>query len=187
MRPVPEVPLDPEGAVRCLLKFIGEDPGREGLKDTPSRVLRSYSELFSGYFQDPASVIRTFEDGTCDEMVILRGSEMWSMCEHHMLPFFGQAHVAYVPDRKIIGISKLARLVEIYSRRLQVQERLTTQITAALDEHLKPRGSACVIEATHLCMACRGVRKSTTMITSSLTGVFRQPEVRAEFFHLTKV
>lgn len=174
-------------AVETLLRYLGEDPGREGLRETPDRVLKSYTELFTGYKQDPASVLKVFEDGACDEMVVLRNIDFHSTCEHHMLPFSGRAHVAYLPDRKIIGLSKLARIVEIYARRLQVQERLTTEITAALDLHLKPLGSACVVEATHLCMTCRGVHKqNAVMVTSSLTGEFRDPAVRAEFFHLIK-
>ncbi len=177
----------PQDAIRRILQFIGEDVNREGLKETPDRVTRSYKELFAGYKQDPASVFKTFDDGACDEMVLLRNTELTSQCEHHMIPFFGVAHVAYIPNKRIIGISKLARLVDIFSRRLQVQERLTTQITGSLDEHLKPLGSACVIRAKHLCMHSRGVRKQNSeMITSSLTGVFRQPEVRAEFFNLIK-
>jgi GTP cyclohydrolase I len=181
----------PESEVRdCIMKLlwaIGDDPSREGLLETPARVARSFKELFVGYTQDAADVMKVFEDGACDEMVLLKGIEFCSTCEHHMLPFLGVAHVAYLPNTRIIGISKLARLVEVYSRRLQVQERLTTQVTQALDQHLAPRGSACVIEAQHLCMACRGVRKqSSVMVTSSLTGAFKKAEVRAEFFNLIK-
>lgn len=177
-----------EEAVRLLLKYIGEDPEREGLKETPARVLHSYDQLFSGYKQDPGTLLKTFEDGACDEMVLLKNIEFWSFCEHHMLPFFGKAHIAYVPNGRIVGISKLARLLEAFSRRLQVQERLTTQVTKALDEHLKPLGSACVLEATHTCMTCRGVNKQhSVMMTSSLSGVFREkPEARQEFFHLIR-
>lgn len=176
-----------EEAVKSLLRYIGEDLNREGLKETPARVVRSYRELFSGYDQDPASLLKTFEDGACDEMVLLKGIELVSFCEHHMLPFLGEAHIAYIPDKRIVGVSKLARLLEVYSRRLQVQERLTTQITEALDLHLKPLGSACVIEAQHLCMVCRGVQKQhSKMITSSLTGVFRKQEVRSELLQLLR-
>ena len=174
-------------AIHILLEFIGEDPDREGLRETPKRVIDSYAELFSGYHIDPASVLKTFEDGACDEMVVLKGINFSSMCEHHMLPFLGVAHIGYVPDKRIVGISKLARLLEVFSRRLQVQERLTVQVTKALDEHLKPLGSACVIEATHLCMVCRGVQKTATMVTSSLTGVFRdEPSARAEFLSIVR-
>lgn len=172
-------------AIRELLTFIGEDWKREGLLETPDRVVKSWRELFSGYQQNPSDLMKSFEDGATDEMVILRGIPFTSCCEHHMLPFLGEAHIGYLPKRRIIGVSKLSRLLEVYARRLQVQERLTQQVTAALDEYLKPLGSACVVEATHLCMACRGVRKSgCRMITSSLTGAFRQPEVRAEFLSL---
>ncbi len=180
---------DCKAALKLLLKYIGEDPGREGLADTPDRVLKSYNELFSGYEQKPEDVLKTFQDGSqgYDEMVVLKGIEFWSFCEHHWLPFFGVAHVGYLPSGRIVGLSKLARLVEIFARRLQVQERMTAQVTAALDEHLKPQGSACVIEAKHLCMVCRGVAKQqSVMTTSSITGEFRKPEVRAEFFQLIR-
>ena len=186
MSAVPKIPeASFEDAVKTLLRYVGEDPDREGLKDTPKRVLRAYAELFSGYHQDPASVLKTFEDGACDEMVLLRGVSVVSTCEHHLLPFIGSAHVAYLPAGRIVGISKLARLVDVFARRLQVQERLTVQVTAALEEHLKPLGAACVIEAKHSCMGCRGIRQADPiMVTSSLTGRFRDPVVRAEFFSL---
>lgn len=168
-----------------LLQYIGENPQREGLLETPARVIKAYDEMFSGYKTDPKSIIKVFEEDSCDEMVLLRNIEFYSVCEHHMLPFFGTAHVAYIPNGKIVGLSKLARLVDIFSRRLQVQERLTTQITETLDELLQPAGSACVMEAQHFCMLCRGVRKqNSSMVTSSLTGAFRQPAVRAEFFSM---
>lgn len=178
----------PEENIVRLLEYMGEDVQREGLKETPHRVVRSYQELYAGYRQDPQEVFKCFEDGACDEMVLLKGIELTSMCEHHMLPFMGEAHIAYIPNGKIIGVSKLARLLDIYARRLQVQERLTTQVTQALDTFLQPRGSACVIQARHLCMACRGVKKQhSLMITSSLTGSFRDdPRTRAEFFQLIK-
>lgn len=175
-----------ENIVR-ILEYIGEDPQREGLLETPDRIMRSYDELFAGYKQDPKDVMKTFEDGACDEMVLLKGIEFYSHCEHHGLLFQGEANIAYIPNKRIIGVSKLARLLEIYSRRLQVQERLTTQITKALDEHLQPQGSACVLSAKHMCMVCRGIKKQNSiMVTSSLTGEFRKPEVRAEFFNLIK-
>lgn len=175
-------------AVKTLLKYIGEDPQREGLRETPFRVLKAYREMFSGYQTDPAEVIKTFEDGACDEIVLCKGIKFFSTCEHHLLPFHGVAHVAYLPDGKIIGLSKLARLVEVFARRLQVQERLTTQVADALMEHLKPKGAACVVEALHLCMACRGVRQQdSTMVTSALRGAFRDdPATRAEFFQLIR-
>lgn len=178
-----------QDAVRTILRKIGEDPDREGLRETPLRVERSYLELFAGYHQDPAEVFKIFDGDNHDEMVVAKNIELASMCEHHLLPFLGRAHIAYIPtDGRIIGLSKLARLVDVYAHRLQVQERLTTQVTAALDQYLRPLGSACVIEAKHLCMACRGVLKQhSTMVTSSLTGVFRdKPEVRAEFFQLVR-
>jgi GTP cyclohydrolase I len=176
-----------QGAIRALLLYIGENPDREGLKETPTRVLRSYAELFSGYGKDPADALKVFEDGACDEMVILRRCEFHSVCEHHMQPFFGQAHIAYIPDKKVIGVSKLARILDIYARRLQIQERICQQVTTALDVHLKPKGSACILEATHFCMVCRGVQKQhSELVTSSLTGAFRQPEVRQELLALIR-
>ena len=178
----------PTDNITRLIQFIGDDPNREGLRDTPSRVIKSYSELFSGYKQDSASVFKTFEDGACDEMVLLKNIEFCSSCEHHLLPFFGSAHIAYVPKGKVIGVSKLARLLEVYSRRLQIQERISQQVTKALDDHLQPLGSACILQATHLCMVCRGVQKQhSELVTSSLTGVFREkPEARQELFSLIK-
>ena len=180
-------------AVITLLEYIGEDSSREGLKETPDRVLRSYDELFKGYAKtkenDPEKILKTFEDGAkdYDELILLKNLEFCSMCEHHWLPFSGVAHIAYIPDKRIVGISKLARLLELFTRRLQVQERLTTQITSALDKHLKPLGSACVIEAGHSCMSCRGVKKVSIMVTSSLSGVFRKKsKVREEFMNLIK-
>ena len=167
--------VGPEENVRRLIEFIGDDPNREGLKETPARVIRSYEELLGGYKQDPRDVVKVFEDDTCDEMVIVRDIEFVSMCEHHMLPFMGKAHIAYIPDGKVIGVSKLVRVLEVFSRRLQIQERLCEQVTKALDDILKPKGSACVLEAKHLCMTARGVRKQgSVMVTSSLTGVFRE-------------
>lgn len=174
-------------ALRTLILAIGDDPDREGLRETPARVLKSYNQLFGGYRQDPATLLTIFEDDACDEMVILRNIEFHSTCEHHMLPFIGVAHIAYIPAGRVIGISKLARLLEVFTRRLQIQERITEQVTAALDEHLRPRGSACVLESKHLCMTCRGVNKQqSTMITSSLTGAFREAAVRSEFFGLIR-
>lgn len=182
----PEV--GPEENIRRVLSFIGEDPNREGLKDTPSRVVKSYRELFAGYKQDPKEVMKVFEDGACEEMVILKDIEFVSCCEHHMLPVIGKAHVGYLPQGKIIGLSKLARIVDIFARRLQVQERMGQQVTKALDENLAPKGSACVIEALHLCVSCRGVGKQNSrMITSSLTGAFKDdPKTRSEFMQLIK-
>lgn len=176
-----------EDNIRRLLQVIGEDPNREGLLETPKRVIKAWKEMCSGYNQKPEDILTVFEDGACDEMVLLKGIEFQSSCEHHMLPFTGKAHIAYIPDKKIIGISKLARLLDIYAKRLQVQERLTVQITDALEEMLHPLGAACVIEASHECMRCRGVGKqNATMVTSSLTGGFkeRNSQTRAELFSL---
>ena len=174
-------------AVSEILEYIGEDPRREGLKETPRRVVESWKELFGGYLQTPEDVFTVFEDDTSDEMVVLKDIEFVSCCEHHMLPFIGKAHIGYIPDKRVLGVSKLARLLEIYTRRLQIQERICGQVTAALDEYLQPQGAACVLEAKHLCMVCRGVQKQqSTMITSSLTGEFRKQEVRHEFLSLIR-
>ncbi len=174
--------------VRRLLEYIGEDPEREGLKETPDRVIKSYEKLFGGYKQKPADVIKVFEDDTCDEMVIVKNIEFYSTCEHHMLPFFGKAHIAYIPNGKVIGISKLIRIMEIYTRRLNIQERICQQITEALQGLLNPLGVACVLEATHLCMTARGVEKQNSiMVTSSLTGAFKEKgEARSEFMSMIK-
>lgn len=178
-----------EEAIRKILLLIGEDPYREGLANTPARVVRSWAELYAGYAQDPAEILSTvFEDGACDEMVILRDIPFQSMCEHHMLPFIGIAHVGYIPNGRVVGLSKLARLVECYAKRLQIQEKMTAQIADAVEGHLKPYGTAVVIKAHHQCMSCRGVKKTgTTMITSAMRGVFRDdPSARAEFMSFTK-
>jgi len=181
----------PQENIVRILQAIGDNPDREGLKETPNRVVKSWGELFSGYRYDTeekiADVLKMFEQDTCDEIVLLKNISFTSFCEHHMLPFTGVAHVAYLPKERVIGISKLARIVEIYSRRLQIQERLTQQVTKALDLHLLPRGSACVIEAHHGCMGCRGVLKpGSTMVTSSITGDFRQPATRQEFMWMIR-
>jgi GTP cyclohydrolase I len=161
---------------------------RPGLKDTPKRVVKSWKELYAGYHQKIEDIMTVFDADGYDQMVVLTDIELFSMCEHHMLPFYGVAHVAYIPEDKIVGISKLSRLVNIYSRRLQNQERITKQVTDALDDYLNPRGSACVIEASHLCMRMRGASESNaTMVTSSVTGVFREKiEVRNEFMQHIK-
>lgn len=177
----------PQDNVRRILQYIGEDPKRPGLLETPDRVVKSYTELFSGYKADEASVFKTFDE-PCDEMVVIRDVEFCSTCEHHMLPFIGRAHIAYVPDRKVIGASKLPRLLEVYARRLQIQERIGQQVTAAMDKHLRPKGSACILEAKHLCMTCRGVNKQhSVMNTASLTGVFRgDAAARQELYQLIR-
>ena len=178
-------------AFRTILKWIGEDPGRDGLKDTPDRLLRAYREYFCGYDEDPEQVLRkTFSevDGY-DEMVVLRGVTFESNCEHHMAPIIGRAWVGYIPDRRVVGISKLARVVEIFSKRLQIQERLTAQIANTIDDVLKPRGVAVVIKAAHHCMISRGVHKrGSDMVTSRMLGVFRDQAItRSEFLSLVNV
>ena len=175
-----------EKAVREILIAVGENPDREGLVKTPSRVARAYVELMSGLSQDPREHLKTVFHERYDEVVMLRDIEFHSLCEHHLLPFTGRAHVAYLPDGKVVGLSKLARLVEGYARRPQVQERLTTQIADALMEALNPIGVACVIEATHTCMTIRGVRKpGSIMVTSALRGIFKEnPSSRAEILTL---
>jgi GTP cyclohydrolase I len=179
-----------EEAVQTVLQFIGEDLDREGLVETPSRVVRSYKHLFGGYSIDISSLFKTFEaiNDSYDEIIVLKNIEFYSMCEHHMLPFFGQAHVAYIPDKKVIGVSKLARIVDAFARRLQIQERMGDQITSAIMSNLKAKGAVCVIEASHLCMRMRGVEKQNSiMMTSSLKGVFlKDPSSRSEVFSLLK-
>ncbi len=176
-----------ENAVKEILKEIGEDPKREGLKNTPDRVMRLYKEITSGYNEDPKEIINgAIYNIDYDEMVIVKDIEFYSLCEHHMLPFFGKAQVAYIPKKKVIGLSKIPRIVEVYARRLQVQERMTVQIANFLNETLKPKGVAVVVNGYHLCMAMRGVRKSdANMLTSSMLGAFRNDErTRAEFLSL---
>jgi GTP cyclohydrolase IA len=173
-------------AVREILLAVGENPDREGLKNTPSRVARAYVELMSGLTDDPRRHLKTVFTEKYDEVVLLRDIEFHSLCEHHLLPFTGRAHVAYLPDGKVVGLSKLARLVEGYARRPQVQERLTTQIADALMEELNPIGAVCVIEAVHTCMTIRGAKKhGSTMVTSALRGIFKEnPASRAEVLSL---
>ncbi|MDD5053496.1 MAG: GTP cyclohydrolase I FolE [Sulfuricurvum sp.] len=162
-----------EDNVTRILQFIGEDPTREGLQETPKRVAKSLEFMFSGYKQDPTNLIKVFDSNNYDEIVLLKDIEVYSHCEHHILPFFGKAHVAYIPDGKVLGVSKLARIVDMYSKRLQIQERLCQQVTECLETYLHPKGAACIIEASHLCMRMRGVQKQhSSMITSSLTGAF---------------
>ena len=191
LKEVLEIPTSKEWeyTVRLLLRLIGEDPNREGLRRTPLRVKKSLQYLTGGYRQDPAKILtRSFKKVKHDEMVIVKDIDFFSLCEHHILPFFGKCHVAYLPDRKLIGLSKIPRLVDAFARRLQVQERLTTQIAEALNEHLQPRGVACVMEASHLCLMMRGVQKQNTLaITSSMLGRFRTDEkTRAEFLTLVR-
>ncbi|MBE9606556.1 GTP cyclohydrolase I FolE [Acetobacteraceae bacterium H6797] len=174
-----------EDAVRTLLRWAGENPKREGLVDTPARVVRSYEEFFTGYHLDPVELLsRSFEetDGY-DEMVILRDIRLESHCEHHMVPIIGRAHIAYLPEGRVVGISKLARVLEIYAKRLQIQEKLTAQVANTLNDVLKPKGVAVVIEAGHQCMSTRGVHKpGVSMVTSRMLGAFRDdPSTRREF------
>ncbi|HWI26433.1 MAG TPA: GTP cyclohydrolase I FolE [Stellaceae bacterium] len=174
-----------ERAVRTLLEWAGDDPAREGLEGTPDRVVRAFEEYFSGYETDPVELLqRTFEetDGY-DEMVVLRDIRFESHCEHHLAPIIGKAHVAYLPQKRVVGISKLARLVEVYAKRLQIQEKMTAQIANTLDEVLQPKGVAVVIEAAHQCMTTRGVHKpGVAMVTSRMLGAFRtDASTRREF------
>jgi len=165
-----------EDAVRTLLRWIGEDPGREGLLDTPKRVVKAHEEMFRGYHDDPAAILSTvFEEvGGYDDIVLVRDIEFFSHCEHHMVPFRGKAHIGYLPEGGVVGLSKLARVVDAYARRLQTQETMTAQIAEAIDDALKPRGVAVWVEAEHMCMSMRGVCKSgAKTVTTQFTGVFR--------------
>ncbi len=177
-----------EEAVRTLIRWAGDDPGREGLRDTPARVARSYDEMFAGYAEDPHALLaRTFDEVEgYDEIVLLRDIRVESHCEHHMVPIIGRAHVAYLPRHRVVGISKLARVVEAYARRLQIQEKLTAQIAGAIEEVLQPFGVAVVIEAGHQCMTTRGVHKpGVSMVTSRMLGAFRtQPDTRRELLSM---
>ena len=187
IRPMVDSPASLTEAVRTLLAEIGEDPSREGLTGTPDRVRRMYDELTAGYHVDPDELL----NGACftvdyDEMVVVRDIEFFSLCEHHLLPFIGHAHVGYLPRGRVVGLSKIPRIVDMYAKRLQLQERLTVQVADFLMERLEPKGVACVIEATHLCTMMRGVKKQeATMVTSSMTGTFRRDaRTRAEFMGL---
>jgi GTP cyclohydrolase I len=177
-----------EAAVRTLIRWAGDDPAREGLLDTPNRVVRSYEEFYAGYRLDPTELLtRTFEetDGY-DELIVLRGIRFESHCEHHMVPIIGSAQIGYLPNNRVIGISKLARVVDAFAKRLQIQEKMTAQIANAIDEVLKPKGVAVVIEASHQCMTTRGVHKSGVgMVTSRMLGVLRDdPTTRREFLSI---
>lgn len=179
-----------EQAVRVLLRWAGDDPTREGLRETPQRVVKAYEELFKGYGQNAAEALdRVFEEAEgYDDMVLVRDIGFASHCEHHMVPFFGKAHVAYYPKQSIVGLSKLARVVEVFARRLQTQETMTAQIADAIDAFLKPRGVAVLIEAEHMCMTMRGVQKPGTLtVTSQFTGMFRDnPAEQLKFFTLLR-
>jgi GTP cyclohydrolase I len=194
--PEDEVRADPSridtaraaAAVRELLLAVGEDPDRPGLQDTPTRVARAYAETFAGLWQDPVEILATTFDEDHDELVLVKDIPMYSTCEHHLVPFHGAAHVGYIPgeDGRVTGLSKIARLVDVYARRPQVQERMTRQIADALAEHLKPRGVIVVVQAEHLCMGMRGVRKpGSTTVTSAVRGIFRDnAATRAEAMSL---
>jgi len=177
-----------EDAVRTLLRWAGDDPGREGLLDTPKRVAAAYEDWFKGYQQDPVAYLkRTFEEVEgYDEMIVLRDITFESHCEHHMAPIIGKAHVGYLPNNKVVGISKLARVVEAFARRFQVQEKMTAQIASCIEEVLKPKGVGVVIEAVHQCMTTRGIHKSdVSMVTSQMLGAFRKDaRTRAEFLRM---
>ena len=190
MKKKPPTQIEAEAAVRTLLEWAGDDPDREGLLETPARVARSYRELFAGYEADPRAYLeRTFEEvGGYDSLVVLSDIPVVSFCEHHMLPVVGRAHVGYLPTDRVVGISKLARVVHGFARRLQIQEKLTAQIADAIEEILKPKGVGVVIEAEHSCMTLRGVNTPGSFLTTSrLTGVVRDdPRTREEFLHLTR-
>jgi GTP cyclohydrolase I len=179
---------DAEAAVRTLIEWTGDDPDREGLRGTPDRVVRAYEEFYAGYAADPVAILeRTFEETAgYDEIVMLRDIRLESHCEHHMVPIIGRAHVAYLPETRVVGISKLARLVEVYAKRLQIQEVLTAQIADTIEQVLKPKGVAVLIEAAHQCMTTRGIKKpGVVTITSRMLGAFRSdPAARAEFMSM---
>lgn len=171
-----------------MIEFIGDDPRRQGVAETPKRVVKSWDTLFGGYSQKPEDVLITkFASGDYDEMVILKNIEFYSTCEHHMLPFFGKVHIAYIPHDSVVGISKLARLVEVFARRLQIQEKMTTEIAESFMEIVAPLGCGVIVEAKHFCMVTRGVNKqNSVMETCALKGVFTKPDVKQEFFNLIK-
>ncbi len=173
-----------------ILKLLGEDPSREGLAKTPIRVEKAFKHFTKGYLQDAAEILKSavFDASDYDEMVIVKDIDVFSMCEHHLLPFFGKVHVAYLPDKKVVGLSKIPRVVEVFSRRLQIQEKLTTQIAKAIENAVKPKGVGVVIEALHLCVMARGVEKGNAhMVTSSMQGRFRSDsKTREEFLDLIR-
>lgn len=187
--PVPDPDADLEAAFHRVLVAVGEDPTREGLLETPGRMARSMRDLTEGYALDPVAILKdALFDTEADEMVVVRDLEFFSLCEHHGLPFYGRAHIAYIPGHKIVGLSKLARVLDAYSHRLQVQERLTTQVAAAIEEAVAPKGVGVVLEAYHLCMMMRGVQKQgARAVTSCMLGLFkRDARTRAEFLQLIK-
>ena len=175
-------------SIKNQIKHIGDNPEREGLVDTSERIIKSWDKLYGGYKQNAKDILKaTFTEGKCNEMVILKDIEFYSTCEHHMLPFFGSIHIGYIPGNKVVGVSKLSRLVEVYSRRLQIQERLTTQIANDIMSILEAKGVMVIAEAQHMCMTARGVEKQNSkMITSAIRGVYENSEVRNEFMQLIK-
>ncbi|MCP8940349.1 GTP cyclohydrolase I FolE [Alsobacter sp. SYSU M60028] len=179
-----------EAAVRTLIRWAGDDPAREGLLDTPKRVVKAFEEFHRGYREDASAVLdRVFEEvGGYDDMVVVRDIPFYSHCEHHLVPFFGKAHIGYYPAEGVVGLSKLARVVDVFARRLQTQETMTSQIVAAVDDALKPRGVALIVEAEHMCMSMRGVQKQgSATITTQFTGVFRDdPAEQARFMTLVR-
>ena len=189
---ISKMPTEEEAkqAVRTLIAWAGDDPDREGLVDTPKRVVKAYKEFFNGYDEDPVAVLsRTFEkSGGYDDIVMLRDIDLNSHCEHHMIPFIGRAHIAYYPTERVVGISKLARVVEIYARRLQTQETMTAQVSNAIVEALQPKGAAVMIDAVHQCMSLRGVQKrNVSTITTKFTGVFKEDvSLQARFLELVR-
>lgn len=177
-----------EEHIKSVLEYIGEDPTREGLLETPKRIRKAYDEVFSGYKQNPKDLMKVFTDGSCKEMVILKNCEFYSMCEHHMFPFFGHISIGYIPNGKVIGISKLARLVDCFAKRMQIQERMTSQIADTIMEELGALGVIVVCEGVHFCMRSRGVKKQdASMVTSAVRGVFAEDfKARQEFLSLIK-
>ncbi len=178
-------------AIKKIFEYLGENPEREGLKDSPSRIVKSWERLFGGYLQDPKDILTTFEEDNVipyNQIILLKDIEFYSTCEHHFLPFTGKAHVAYIPEHKIIGISKLARILEIFARRLQIQERIGNEVSETIMTALGAKGAACIIEAKHFCMTCRGVEKqNSVMVTSSLKGAFLEnSKTRQELMSLIK-
>jgi len=175
-----------ENATKAILEAIGENPNREGLVKTPKRVAKSFEYICSGYFKDPKEVLNdALFESTNNEMVVVRNIEFYSMCEHHILPFFGRVHVAYIPDKKVVGLSKIPRMVDIFARRLQIQEQLTEQIADAIMDVVKPKGVGVVIHARHMCMEMRGVESKYSYTSSSaLRGIFLEEKTREEFFHI---
>lgn len=177
-----------EKLVRSMLAALGEDIGREGLIDTPKRVVKSWDELYGGYELSPEDILkRDFSEGACDQMIVLRDIDFNSTCEHHIIPIIGKAHVAYIPNGKVVGISKLARVVDAYARRLQIQEKMTEQIAEVIMTVLQPKGVGVLIDAQHMCMTSRGIKKpNVSMVTSALRGVFENDEVRQEFLKFVR-